>query len=198
MCGRYRVYSEDDILDMMDIVNNLNRTTTEHELKMREVKPSESAPVISKNGPEKMTWSYYNPKVKRTVLNARIDNPVWTEALKQHHVAIPTTGFYEWTHPNGKKGDQFLFLPNDESLLFLAGIYVYYTDQTGQRERRFLILTTDPNDSIASYHDRMPLYIGKNEVDAWVNDSKATNDFLRRPQPQYVATPVGSQQISLF
>jgi putative SOS response-associated peptidase YedK len=69
--------------------------------------------------------------------------------------------------------------------LYMAGLYLY----SGQ-EMRFVILTTDANDSMKEVHHRMPLVIPKKEIEAWIFDDRATRDLIKSTPPQLIKEAV--------
>ena len=76
--------------------------------------------------------------------------------------------------------------------MYLAGLY-----DIAKNEISFAIITTSANESMAPFHDRMPLIIKKDEVKEWLRDSSSTKDFLAQPMPKLTAVKE-NQQISLF
>jgi putative SOS response-associated peptidase YedK len=63
--------------------------------------------------------------------------------LKKQRCAIPAEGFYEWRDERGKQ--PYYFSRKDGKPLM------------GDSRIAFAILTDEPNELVASYHDRMPL-----------------------------------------
>jgi len=94
---------------------------------------------------------------------------------------VPSTGFYEWNSEKKK----FLFRLEGTKTLYMAGLYTHYKD-----EMRYVILTTEANESIKEVHTRMPLVIPKREIDTWIMDNMATNDLLKRVPPQLIKEAV--------
>ena len=76
---------------------------------------------------------------------------------------IPATGFYEW---DAAKHKYFFQMPGQP--IYLAGIY-----DTISGVNCFIILTTEPNDSVAPIHDRMPLLLSHEQVRPWLVDAGA-------------------------
>lgn len=48
----------------------------------------------------------------------------------------------------------------------------------------YSILTTAANESMRGVHDRMPLVLEREQVEAWLYDLKATESFLRMTPPR--------------
>src|SRR6516164_3633679 len=78
---------------------------------------------------------------------------------------IPTEGFYEWREEHGKKQPYF-FARKDGKPVMFAGIWDY-SEVKGEAVPSFAILTDEPNELVAPYHDRMPVVLG--DVERWLN-----------------------------
>ena len=63
-------------------------------------------------------------------------------------------------------------------MLYLAGIY-----DLKENERRFVILTTQANESMKDVHDRMPLILEEEEVDTWIRDASEAEKMLQKVPP---------------
>jgi putative SOS response-associated peptidase YedK len=70
--------------------------------------------------------------------------------------------------------------------IFLAGLYNIF-----DIERRFVILTTEANDSVADIHDRMPVILDRSEVEPWLTDLDYSTLVLRRVPPLLSRNLVG-------
>lgn len=208
MCGRYHVDSEDQLIEMREIIDEINRkhngTEKLAEMKTGEIFPTNVAPVIGAAGADLMAWGFPMHGSSKTIINARSETarekPMFSKPLSERRVVVPTSGFYEWTHENKKTLDKYLFSLPGEKILYLAGLYTEFNLPSG-RETRFTILTTAANDSMKPFHDRMPVYLSKAECDTWISDSAFTEEALRRVQPRLVASLVPKNepvQLSLF
>ena len=122
---------------------------------------------------------------KGVIINARaetvFEKKTFRDSVINRRCVIPSTGFYEWDSARRK----YLFRLEGTNTLYMAGIYSYYQD-----EPRFVILTTQANDSMKDVHNRMPLVIYKSEIETWIMDDKATGDILHRVPPMLVKEPV--------
>lgn len=50
-------------------------------------------------------------------------------------------------------------------ILYMAGVW-----QPTEKESQFTIITTVPNSSVSSVHDRMPLVLTPEEIQPWIQD----------------------------
>lgn len=207
MCGRYHIDTEEDIQEMREILQEISKKYADSEthasMKTGEVFPTNLAPVIGADGPAIMKWGFPMHGSAQTIINARSETaaqkPMFSAALRQRRVVIPTTGFYEWTHENGKSKDKFLFRVPGQKMMYLAGLYTNFMKPDGSREDYYTILTTDANDSMRPFHNRMPVYIAAGERTAWLNDPASAQDILFRRQPELASVKVPkAEQVSFF
>lgn len=209
MCGRYYVDSEDQILEMREIIEEINRkysgTEALAQMKTGEIFPTNIAPVINVQGAELMAWGFPMHGKSQAIINARqetaLERPMFAKSVRERRIVVPTTGFYEWSHEGKKSVDKYLFKRPDEDMLYLAGIYTEYhlpTDVSAY----YAILTTESNKSISDIHNRMPVHLSANERNLWIFDGKFTEEALRREQPELIRMKVDKrpkqEQMSLL
>lgn len=111
------------------------------------------------------------------------------EGSRYHRCLIPATGFFEWRSEAGIK-QPYNFVMEDREAFAFAGLYL--DGQGGPPE--CAILTTEPNELVAEYHDRMPSIISADTANAWLySDEMDQILFLARtpfPAEQMAAFPV--------
>ena len=103
------------------------------------------------------------------LLNARADGMrkgQFRSHLKKQRCVVPADGFYEWRDEGGKQ--PYYFSRKDGKPLMLAGIWEE-SEYKGDKRIAFAILTEEPNDLVASYHDRMPLALADDKVALWLD-----------------------------
>ncbi|WP_460450299.1 SOS response-associated peptidase [Alsobacter sp. SYSU BS001988] len=113
-----------------------------------------------------ITMTGTDGKPRPPLLNARTDGMKrgqFRGHLKQRRCVIPRQGFYEWREEDGKQ--PYYFSRQDGLPLMLAGIWEE-CDYKGDRRVAFAILTNEPNALVAPYHDRMPLVLAYDQVNA--------------------------------
>src|SRR3954470_23121169 len=138
------------------------------------VAPTETVPVLmAGNGAVMARFGIHmagtGGKPRPPLLNAWLDGmrrgQFRTHFAKQRCV-IPAEGFYEWRDEGGKQ--PYFFCRKDGKPLMLAGIW-QEAEYKGDSRIAFAILTDEPNELVASYHDRMPLALADDKVVAWLN-----------------------------
>lgn len=176
MCGRYEftVGSNEEINTMMATLQKNYKDTV---VKTGEIFPTNVVPILVGDGkstmPIPIAWGFPKWNSKGVIINARsetaAEKTMFKRSLLERRCVVPTTGFYEW---DSKKQKYRFNLPDNE-LLYLAGIWNEYDE-----EKRFVILTTAANDSMKDVHNRMPVVLGKDSINKWVNDNDTVIEIL--------------------
>lgn len=116
------------------------------------------------------TWAK-DAKRAAAQINARAETLATTSAFKrafaERRCAVPADGFFEWVGPKNARRPVWFHRP-DGGLLLFAGLYEYWSPAPEQWTRTFAIITTDANDVVGRIHDRMPVILGDDVVDAWL------------------------------
>lgn len=210
MCGRYTVFTEEEIIEMRTIIDEVNRRFSSDAgsaLKTGEIRPTDVAPIIGIDGgrlaPRPAKWGFPKWDGKGQSINARAETvknlptfsntprayrqnpPAFRSPIIERRCIVPSTGFYEWNHVDGKstKEKYLLRLPG-EQMLYMAGIANIYKDVTGQSYEAYCILTTDASKSVAEIHDRMPVILSPDEQEKWLADEDYMNSILARRGPE--------------
>lgn len=105
------------------------------------------------------------------------EKPAFKSAYQKRRCIIPALGFYEWKEENGKKQPYYFRLKSGEAMPLL-GIWEY-AELGGEKIYSFSILTGEPNELVAPFHDRMPL--ATSDPLHWLDlskDSLADEKFL--------------------
>jgi putative SOS response-associated peptidase YedK len=123
-------------------------------------------PVIARFG---INMTGKDGKPRPPLLNARTDGikrGQFRTHLQERRCVIPAQGFYEWRDEGGKQ--PYYFSRADQAALVLAGIW-QEAEYKGDKRIAFAILTDEPNELVADYHDRMPLALADDKIDAWLD-----------------------------
>lgn len=123
------------------------------------------------------------------LINARLETvaekPAFRKAFSARRCLLPADGYYEWYSPDAAahvlgrpvkvKKQPFFIHRADGGLLVMAGIYEIWRDPTKDRDdesawlRTCSVITTQATDALGHIHDRMPMVIGKDAYDSWLN-----------------------------
>ena len=138
------------------------------------VAPTELVPVVVAGGAVVIARFGINltgpsGKSRLPLLNARTDGMrrgQFRTHLKKQRCVIPAEGFYEWREEEGRQ--PYYFSRKDGKPLMLAGTW-QLAEYKGDKRTAFAILTDEPNELVASYHDRMPLALADDKVATWLD-----------------------------
>jgi putative SOS response-associated peptidase YedK len=124
------------------------------------------------------------------------EKPAFRKAFASRRCLLPADGFYEWYTPDGHDSDTpgsgsgsggsggkagrtkkqpFFLHRRDGGLLVMAGLYEIWRDPTRDREddgawlRTCTVITTAATDAAGHIHDRMPMVVRPDAVDAWLD-----------------------------
>lgn len=87
---------------------------------------------------------------------------------------VPACKFYEWKDIGAKKKEKYEFFAPGE-VLYLAGIW--HKDPAGDR---FAILTREAEGCMTGIHNRMPLILRREDMDAWLFSETEAKELLER------------------
>ena len=185
MCGRYFLHSSAD---------KLARLFGEMPMPVLDARyniaPSQPVPVVrqDRNGRREMallrwglvpSWSK-GPDSRYSMINARVETvvqkPAYRSAFRYRRCLIPADGFYEWRTGEGGK-QPYVLRPRDGRPLAFAGLWEHWQDAEGNELESCSILVREASRQVSAVHARMPVIIGPDSFDLWL-DIKA-----QKPQP---------------
>lgn len=188
MCGRYSLAPEESV-EIEKLLREI-----QGRFKTGEIFPTNDVPVLMEAGaelaPAVMAWGYPRFGSKPgSIINARSETagerPMFRKSLYERRCVFPTTGFYEWGPGEGGKKTKYRFNRAGDKALYLAGLWNEF-----KGERKCVILTRAANASVKEVHERMPVVLEREELEAWVRDTGRAVDMLRAPAPALVKEPV--------
>jgi putative SOS response-associated peptidase YedK len=159
--------------------------------------------VVEREGERRLTaarWGFQpfwaDGDRSRSWINARAetawDSPAFGPALRGSRCIVPADAFYEWDRSVSPRQPYAIGPARDGELLALAGI----VSAPRHGDPTMAILTTSPNALVTRIHDRMPVILDRDLIDAWL-DPAATPDelapmLLAAPDASLRMWPVGS------
>lgn len=209
MCGRYTITSPGQVIaETFGVAGPV-------ELAPRyNVCPGQDVPVVrTRHGADDreldllrwglVPWFVKEPGPAARMINARAEtaatSPAFREALQRRRCLLPADGFYEWQAASGKRGPKqpFHVRRADGRPMALAGLWERWKGKDGTRIESCTVLTTSPNELLASIHDRMPVVLPPDAWSLWLD--RAVQDAARvlpllvpAPADDMVAAPVSS------
>ena len=179
MCGRY-------FFDPDDYMVFLEETKLKGRFKGGEVFPTADAPVLRANQEVLLArWGLPFSGSGQNLLHARSatveEKRSFAPAFRHDRVMIPSSGFYEWQHKNGKSvpGEKYFFKIPDQKRLYMAGLLL-----PGPEGPCFVIITRKAGPSVETTHDREPLILPREKVMLWLRDLEAARRLLGTDYPE--------------
>jgi putative SOS response-associated peptidase YedK len=146
------------------------------------------------------SWSK-DPAIGNRLINARGETlgekPAFRGAFKYKRCLIPADGFYEWkTQPGTKtKIPHFIRLRTGKPFAF-AGLWDEWLAADGSPVRSCTIVTTTPNELMASIHNRMPVMLQSKDYAEWLDAAPRSADSLKHLVKSYPAELMQAYPVS--
>ena len=127
------------------------------------------------------SWSK-DAKIGNRMINARsetvAEKPSFRDAFKHRRCLILCDGYYEWQAEGGRKQPYFFHREDDQPFAF-AGLWERWTDpQSGSNKETTTILTTAASEAVRPFHHRMPVILGADDYDCWLDPEQSDRSLL--------------------
>lgn len=177
MCGRFSLSASLELLADAFQVTELPDLSPRYN-----IAPSQPVAVIRRMVPgaprrlDLLSWGLLpawakDAKAARPI-NARADTvaekPTFRAAFRNRRCLVPADAFFEWQQ-QGTKKQPFCFRMADHGLFALAGLWERWEGPEEQVLETFSLLTTEPNELVATVHDRMPVILRPDQYDRWLD-----------------------------
>ncbi|HLV09809.1 MAG TPA: SOS response-associated peptidase [Halanaerobiales bacterium] len=176
MCGRYILkVSIEDLIERYAINKNSVNIKTVPDA---EIFPGKQVPVViasnKKRNLKQFKWGFNFSFLPRPVINARGESLGEKKLFRRSFICrrciIPATAFFEWKKLNKKNIKHQIFSP-EERIISLAGIFDSFNSSSGDKLKCFTIITVSSSRQLQNIHHRMPLVLGKEEEEYWLDNS---------------------------
>ncbi len=187
MCGRFTLAE-----NPADFADEFDGAEFPQQFEPRyNVAPSQPVLAIPNDGRNSATFFLWglipswakDPAIGNRLINARgetlAEKPAFRGAFKYRRCVIPADGFYEWKAQPGSK----LKIPHYIQLkthkpFGLAGLWEEWQGADGAPIRTCTIVTTEPNELMATIHNRMPVMLGRDGLQRWLDPSPGSPERL--------------------
>lgn len=142
------------------------------------VAPTHATPTIHRDGRDRVLelsrWGFVpscwtRPELPSHTINARGEtvatSNLFRGAFKSARCIVPASGYYEWMKTDAGKRPQYISRA-DRGPLLMAGIHACYQDVD-----TFAVITTSAPHGMESIHDRSPVILEPEQLDAWLDGS---------------------------
>ena len=193
MCGRFaqkspakKVREKFKVEEVPPLVERYNVAPTQTVLVVRELSDAREATFLKWGLVPR--WAK-DPAGGNRLINARAETvtekPSFRDAFSRRRCLVPMEGFYEWA----RRGDRklpFYFHMRDGEPFAVAGLWETW-EGGGELLETCTLLTTEANELLAGYHDRMPVILRPEDYDLWLDAGVRSAEQLLpllRPYPR--------------
>ncbi len=179
MCGRYTLHADKDALarqfglDFGEVAPRYNLAPTER-IRFVFSNASEARQAGFARWGLVPHWSK-DGDTGKPLFNARsetvLKKPAFRDAFARGRRLIPASGWYEWSKvDDGGKQPYHLRMKESGPFAF-AGLFDIWRGEEGKRLVSCTILTTAASDGLGWLHERMPVVLGYDDYDRWLDRS---------------------------
>ena len=210
MCGRFSLTTVGPILAELFAVEDPDPAVLAEWRTRFNIAPSQAVAAIRASADGKrhldmLRWGLIprwskDPKAGPAPINARSDTvaekPMFKGLLKSRRCVVPADGFFEWKK-DGKKKLPVYFQLRDRQPFGFAGLWERWKGPE-QVIESVTLLTTEPNDLVATVHDRMPAILPPRAYATWLDPAVSDLEQLLSllgpyPAELMIATPVSTR-----
>lgn len=168
-------------------------------------------PVLALPNDSRLTAGYFSwglipswakdPAIGSRLINARAETlaakPSFRGGFKYKRCLVFADGFYEWkTEPGMKtKTPYFIRLKSGAPFAF-AGLWDEWQPPDGSLVKSCTIITTEPNQLMATLHNRMPVILPLSRHERWLDPSPQKPENLQDLLAQFPADEMTAHPVS--
>jgi putative SOS response-associated peptidase YedK len=198
MCGRTALTAKpEDLREMFgltedpQIVPHFNVTPSQPLAVVRVVRGAVGRKLESLRWGLVPSWAD-DPKMGSRLALARVETvataPAFRDAVRKHRCLVVVDGFYEWKRDGKSKSQPFFFHRPDGAPFALAGVWDRWVSKDGEVFESCAILTQPARPPVQAVHDRMPLVLGREAWDRWLDRSDRDLPALLAPRDAELVT----------
>ena len=190
MCGRYKVFSEAEVMEVRRVIQEISMRILHEDFEIKqghngEVRPTNKAPVIIPRGPslvalEDLRWGFKPPNSSNVIINARVETleerVMFSHLVQVGRCVVPAREYYEWMNVGRKEKIKHHIKDKSGNLLFMAGLYREAPDGDG---REYVIITKDADGEVKKIHDRMPVLLRTDQIEPWFTGALTIQDISK-------------------
>lgn len=203
MCGRFTLFTAIAILKEFFQIDEITVKLQPH----YNIAPGQEIAVIpnlEKRSLQMHKWGLVphwakDTKIGYKMINARAETvaekPSFREPFKKRRCIIPADGFYEWRKDGASKTPMFIRLRSGKPFA-LAGLWDVWKSPEGKAIATCTILTTRPNEMMATIHDRMPVILTPEQFNVWLDPNPRDPRDLKGFLEPYSADEMESFPVS--
>ena len=135
-------------------------------------------------------------KIGYKCINARVEtvatSPAFREAFKRRRCLVLADGFFEWKKLDAKTKQPYRMTMKSGEPFGFAGLWETW-DKGEAPITTCTIITGEPNELVATIHDRMPVILPPEQYEPWLSGKAGTEILKPFPVDQMRAYPVSAR-----
>jgi putative SOS response-associated peptidase YedK len=202
MCGRFTLTADLSVLQ-----ENFPFVEMPEGMQPRfNIAPTQPVAVVPNDGRNRLDFFVWglipswakDPSIGNRLINARaetlLEKPSFRNAFRRRRCLVLADGFYEWRQAERGKTPMYIRLDGGKPFAF-AGLWESWNAPDGSNVLSCTIITTEPNDLMATIHNRMPVILPAQAYSTWLEagetDTKNLIELLKPyPSTEMQAYPV--------
>ena len=184
MCGRFTL-----ITDISKIAQSFGVEPTLNATSRYNIAPTQNVVAVLKNGTahlDTLRWGLIPSWAKDEAIGSRMINaraetlaekPSFRNLLRGRRCLVVADGFYEWRSEGKEKTPMYITLQDDQPFAF-AGLWDVWKNPEGEPIQSCTIITTPPNELMATIHNRMPAILRPGAYEDWLNPQLRDTEVL--------------------
>jgi putative SOS response-associated peptidase YedK len=202
MCGRFTLVSPS-----MVVTERFQASASRNLQPRYNIAPGQDILCIMRNREnclEPLRWGLIphwakDPAIGNRLINARAETlaekPSFRDAFLKRRCLIAADGFFEWRRAGKRKTPVYIFLKSKKPF-GIAGLYETWMTPGGKEVRTCTIITTDANDLVRPFHDRMPVILPGDVEDRWLDPREDSRERLLSLLKPYSAGEMAAYDVS--
>lgn len=229
MCGRYTLTQPSELIQEIGLEGFQTSEDASHLspdgphalspllLKPRyNIAPTQPAPIVRNATDDRITtpreatllrWGLVpfwakDLDIGHRMINARCETlaekPAFKGAYKYRRCVVLADGFYEWKKIDGAKQPFHIHLAGRQPFA-MAGLWENWNKGPEGPVETFTVITTEANSRVAELHNRMPVILDQEGIDAWLDPKQRPAElqgFLRPYDPDAMAFSPVSKEVN--
>lgn len=202
MCGRFTL-----TIDINRVAQRFGVAPSLQVSPRYNVAPTQDVVTIMRNGTahlDLLRWGLIPSWAKDAsggarMINARAETlaekPSFKRLLHARRCLVVADGFYEWKQEHGGKTPMYITLKDQEPFVF-AGLWDAWKSPEGQQMRTCTIITTEPNELMATIHNRMPAILPQQAIEEWLDPAQRDDQALLSLLKPYPTNEMAARPVS--
>ncbi len=192
MCGRFAVKSSlEQLKKDFGAVADENADLSSVKLPSFNIAPGSEILILTFDGLRRFkkakwglvpSWSK-EPKTSYSMINARAESlaekPSFSLPFRKRRCAVIADGYFEWKREGKEKIPFYIYPQNGERSAF-AGIFDIWSSEEEKTFMSVAIITLEAQNETRFIHNRMPAFLGQNDIDLWMDNSAFRGEKLEK------------------